>query len=174
MDHINRVVAGVSGSIPNLAAVRAAVDQARALGVPLAAGHAWTPSGGEIAYRRAPCPILLAVWKGAARDTMIAAFEQAFGGFPSDIVIEAVLRRAEPGRALVGAACRRTDLLVIGSGCRHLMPRCFGAGTTGYCLNHACCAVLTIPPPEMMNELHRHWWHRGGGSRAENGSTRTA
>jgi nucleotide-binding universal stress UspA family protein len=156
---IERVVIGVSGSVANLAALRVAVDQARGSGAPLVALHAWKPVGGEIAYRRAPCPVLLDVWKQAARDRLMTAFEEAFGGVPDDVRIDRVLMRAEPGPALIYVAGHPTDLLVIGTGRRSQPTGTFHIGVSHYCLSHASCPVLAVPPPDMIHDLRRrHRW----------------
>jgi len=147
-----RIIVGVSGSLSNLAALHAAVDTARRADVPLVAVLAWAPVGGEIAYHRAPCPILLHIWNGLADDRMCAAFDDAFGGTPSGVAIERVVVRAAPGPALVRRANRPGDLLVIGAGRR--LGR-FRLGVTRYCLRRARCPVLTVEPPAMIHDLHR-------------------
>src|SRR5207247_4680150 len=77
-----RVIAGVSGSLRSLGALRAAVAEARSAGAALQAVLAWSPAGGEIAYRRAPCPVLLRLWEQEACERLRDAFDQAFGGLP--------------------------------------------------------------------------------------------
>jgi hypothetical protein len=54
-----RVIAGVSGSLRSLGALRTGVAEARSAGAALQAVLAWAPAGGEVAYMRAPCPLLL-------------------------------------------------------------------------------------------------------------------
>ena len=49
-----RVIAGVSGSLRSLGALRAGVAEARSTDATLVAVLAWAPAGGELAYRRYP------------------------------------------------------------------------------------------------------------------------
>jgi nucleotide-binding universal stress UspA family protein len=112
------VIAGVSGSLRSLGALRAGVAEARAAGVELVAVLAWAPVGGEVAYRRGPCPLLLRLWEQAARERLRDAFDDAFGGMPGGVAVRQLLVRAAPGPALVELADRRDDLLVVGYGGR--------------------------------------------------------
>ncbi len=146
-----RVVVGVSGSVANLAALHRAVDVARDAHAPLVAVAAWVPVGGELAYRRAPCPLLLRLWETAARDRLRAAFADAFGGPPVDVGIEMLLVRGPAGPALTTVAGRVGDVLVVGAGQRLPWLR----GVTRYCRRHARCPVLTVEPPTMIRELRR-------------------
>jgi nucleotide-binding universal stress UspA family protein len=149
---VDRVLVGVTGSLANLAALHVAVAQARQAEVPLVAIRAWLPVGGEIAYRRAPCPGLLQVWRQQARDTITAAFADAFGGIPDGLDVNCVLARGESGPALVAAADHANDLLVVGSRRGVLSNFRFGS-VDHHCLAHARCPVLAVPPPEMIGDL---------------------
>jgi nucleotide-binding universal stress UspA family protein len=151
--HVDRVMVGVTGSIANLAAIHAAVDQARRCNAPLIAVRAWLPVGGEIAYRRGPCPPLLQVWRKQASDELDLAFEDAFGGRPTDIEISCVTVRGEAGPALVAAASSPQDLLVVGAVPRGRLAAIRFGSVARYCFAHARCPVLAVPPPEMLREL---------------------
>ncbi len=144
---------GVTGSIANLAALHAAVAQARQAAAPLVAVHAWLPVGGEIAYRRGPCPPLLAVWRQQARETVIRAFVDAFGGAPTDVDVECVILRGEAGPTLVAAAAQPNDVLVIGSGRRGRLSGLRYGSVSRYCFTHSHGPVLAVPPPAMIGEL---------------------
>jgi nucleotide-binding universal stress UspA family protein len=155
-----RVIAGVNGSLRSLAALRVAVDEARSAAAVLLPLLAWAPVGGEIAYMRAPCPILLGQWEDAACERLRGAFDQAFGGMPDGLEIRPFVVRGAPGPALVGLADRQDDLLVVGGGGWGRLA-CTIHGSVGrYCLAHACCPVLVVPPPDMIQELRsrRHHW----------------
>jgi nucleotide-binding universal stress UspA family protein len=157
---VRRVVVGVSGSIANIPALRVAVDRAQAFGVPLVAVLAWTPVGGEFAYRCRPCPPILRVWQQAARDRLALAFDQTFGADPSQQPrAERMVVRAEPSAALIQLADEPTDLLVVGTGGRALRSRLFPSRVLTQCLRHAACPVLSVPPPEMLKDLrgYRQW-----------------
>ena len=155
-----RVIAGVSGSVRSLGALRAGVAEARSSGAALLAVLAWAPAGGEYAYLRAPCPLLLRLWERAAQDRMRAAFDAAFGGMPSDVAVRALVVRARPGPLLVRLADQPDDLLVVGNGGRSQLGRVAHGNVTRYCLAHARCPVLAVPPPDLITELrpwHAHW-----------------
>lgn len=150
---LRRVVVGVSDSIPNLAALRVAMDEVRRAPGVLVAVHAWAPVGGEFAYRRQPWPEMLEVWHQAAIDSLDAAFDECFGGETGDVTVRRLVLRAAAGRALVTVAEHAEDLLVIGTGRRGLR-RPMQAGVNAYCLRHSSCPVLSVPPPELAAELH--------------------
>src|SRR6266567_9103952 len=80
-----RVIAGVSGSLRSLGALRAGAAEARSSGAVLLAVLAWAPAGGEVAYMRAPCPLLLRLWEHAAQERLQEAFDAAFGGVPRGV-----------------------------------------------------------------------------------------
>jgi nucleotide-binding universal stress UspA family protein len=155
-----RIIAGVSGSIRSLGALRAAVEEGRSTGVPVLAVLTWAPVGGELAYLRAPCPILLRLWEHAARQRMQDAFSQAFGGMPDGVAIRHMVVRGPPGPTLVELADRRDDVLIVGYGGRTRLG-CAAHGTvTRYCMAHARCPVVAVPPPDLIRELrpiYRKW-----------------
>lgn len=154
-----RVVAGVSGSLRSLAALRAGAAEARATGAELLPVLAWTPVGGEMAYARSPCPPLLRVWEQDARDRLRGALDQAFGGMPDGLVVHPVIVRGSPGPSLVWIAGRAGDLLVVGCGGWGPLGYVVHGAVSRYCLAHARCPVLAVPAPEMIRELRsRHHW----------------
>ncbi|MEY9875554.1 nucleotide-binding universal stress UspA family protein [Streptacidiphilus sp. MAP12-33] len=160
MSHSGRVVVGVSGTPTSLQALRAAAAEARRSRSQLVAVLAWTPPGGEISYRRAPCPPLLRIWEDEAAWRLRNSFDEALGGVPQDLPVELVSIRAEAGSALVHVADRADDLLVVGAGPRGGWSRLFHGSTTRYCVGHARCRVLTVPAPELLAALPRGVRHR--------------
>jgi nucleotide-binding universal stress UspA family protein len=160
-DRVNRVVVGVTGSLANLSALHVAVAQARRSAAPLVAVHTWIPVGGEIAYRRGPCPQLLDVWRQQARETLARAFIDAFGGVPTDVPVECAILRGEAGATLV-ATGQPDDLLVVGSGRRGRLAVFRIGSVSRYCFTHAGCPVLAVPPPAMIRDLgsRRRLGHR--------------
>src|SRR6266851_7094835 len=108
-----RVIAGVNGSLRSLGALRAGVAEARSSGAALLAVLAWAPAGGEVAYLRAPCPLLLRLWERAARERLQESFDAVFGGIPPDVTVRTMVVRARPGPLLVELSDRPDDLLVV-------------------------------------------------------------
>ena len=155
-----RIIAGVSGSLRSLGALRAGVAEARSTGATLVAVLAWVPAGGEYAYRRAPCPVLLRVWEHAARQRLDEAFEEAFGGLPDDVTVRQVVVRGKPGPILVKLADQPADLIVIGAGGHGLAGLARPGGVGRYCLAHAHCPVLAVPPPDLISQVRSrpHRW----------------
>ena len=157
---MRRVVVGVSGSPSSLAALRTAVDEARRGSAELLAALAWTPVGGETGYRRAPCPDLLKLWERQACARLRNSFDEAFGGFPAGLVVRPMVIRAEAGRALVDIADRPDDLLVVGAGERGLFARITHGSVSRFCVAHAGCPVLAVPPPALLAQVPLRERHR--------------
>jgi nucleotide-binding universal stress UspA family protein len=153
---VRRIVVGVHGSLGSLQALRYAADDARWRNVPLVPVIAWIPPGGDLAERRAPSPYLREVWADAAKKRLVEAFEAGLGGMPDDVVIEGRVERGEAGPVLVDVAAEPGDLLVIGTGRRALVGRALRKSVGRYCLAHARCPVLAVPPSALMEEVGRH------------------
>jgi nucleotide-binding universal stress UspA family protein len=151
----SRVIVGVSGSPGNLPAVRYAADVAHAHSAPLIPVLAWLPPGGDLAERSHPAPVLRQVWADAAWHRLQAALQAAFGGLPAGVSTEPQVIRGEAGQALVGVACEAGDLLVIGTGRRSRVSRAAHASVSRYCLAHAECPVLAVPPSPLDREIGR-------------------
>ncbi|MEZ0070411.1 nucleotide-binding universal stress UspA family protein [Streptacidiphilus sp. MAP12-20] len=159
MTEPGRIVVGVSGTPTSLQALRVAVAETRRTGVALRAVLAWAPPGGELSYRRAPCPPLLRFWEDEAAWRLRNCFDEAFGAVPHDVPVQLDLVRSDPGAALVDSADRPEDLLVVGAGARGTVTRLFHGATTRYCVANAGCRVLTVPPPALLSELPRRLRH---------------
>lgn len=142
----NRLVVGASGSPRSLPALRYAHDLARCNAVPLVVVHAWVPPGGDLAERRAPSAQLRRIWTDAAWQRLRDALDTAWGADDPDLDIEPVVIRGEAGPALVDLANTGADLLVIGAGRRGRMARMRHGKVSRYCLEHARCPVLAVPP----------------------------
>ena len=94
----------------------------------------------------------------------LAAFEAGLGGVPDDVEIEPCVERGETGPVLVDIADRPDDLLIIGTGRRSLVGRALRKSVGRYCLAHAKCPVLAVPPSALMDEMRhglRPWSLRG-------------
>src|SRR5215813_8412038 len=101
---------------------------------------AWEPPGGDHAERVQPSGELRQVWQNLAcrqlRDALIAVWGEV------------------PG-----------DPLIVGGGRRGALARMIFSKVTRYCVAHAQCPVLAIPPPALARELAHSrlawmFWHR--------------
>jgi nucleotide-binding universal stress UspA family protein len=160
-----RVIAGASGSPNSLRMLRYAQHLARDLDAALVPVLAWLPPGGDLADRRTPCEDLRRLWAQDARQRPQDTLNLAWGEPPADLPVRPVIRRGRPGPVLVGAACRPGDLLVAGAGRRGALTRIMGGRVSRYCLAHARCPILTVPPPPLARETRRAalagaFWHR--------------
>jgi nucleotide-binding universal stress UspA family protein len=143
---VRRIVVGVHGSLGSLQALRYAEAEARQRDVPLLPVIAWIPPGGDLAERRHSSPYLRKIWKDAAWERLIAAFDDGLGGMPADLRVEPHVERGETGAVLVDVANHPEDLLILGTGRRRPVGRM-------YCLAHARCPVLAVPPSALMDEM---------------------
>jgi nucleotide-binding universal stress UspA family protein len=166
MSAFSHVIAGVSGSPRSLPALRYAAALARGHGAALIALHTWVPPGGEIADRQCASRYLRQVWEHDAWERLWDAADTALGGVPLDVPMEPLVVRGEAGWVLVHAASRAGDLLVIGTGRRGTAGRLTGGKVSRYCLAHARCPVVAVPPSPLELEaghgLHR-WMYRHRG-----------
>jgi len=156
---VRRVIVGVHGSIGSLQALRYAADEARERCVPLVPVIAWVPPGGDAAERSRPSPYLRKVWREEARKRLWTAFDDGLGGLPADLHLEPHVERGDTGPVLVEIASQPGDLLIIGTGRRGWLVRAFRKSVGRYCLAHARCPVLAVPPSALMDEM-------GGGLRS--------
>jgi len=152
---VRRVIVGVHGSVGSLQALRHAADEARQRDVPLLPVTAWVPPGGEVAERRHASPYLRKIWREDAWKRLWAAFDAGLGGVPADVLVEPHVDRGEPGPVLVDIAGQPDDLLIIGTGRRAGLARALHRSVSRYCLAHARCPVLAIPPSALMDEMGR-------------------
>jgi nucleotide-binding universal stress UspA family protein len=157
--NITRVVTGVNGSPGSLQALRYAAELARTYDAELMPAYAWTPPGGDIADRRFPNYELREVWKKAARDRLWQAVELGIGGPPGELKFGPKVIRGEAGPALINLASQPGDLLVIGAGRHGAVSRSLSARVARYCLGHAACPVIAVPPAELAHPARgRHGW----------------
>ncbi|WP_329260377.1 universal stress protein [Streptomyces sp. NBC_01478] len=147
-----RAVVGVSGSPGSLAALHRAVREARRTDAELLAVLAWEPPGGELAHGRAMFTPSVADFRRAAADRLLTVLDAAFGEAGPGVPFQGLVVRGTAGRALVETADRPDDLLVVGAGPRGPLRGLFPS-VTRYCVTHAACPVLTVPPSPLEGEL---------------------
>lgn len=153
MDAVRRIVVGVHGSLGSMQALRWAVSEARARHVPLVPVIAWVPPCGDAAERTHPSPYLRKVWQDIARKQLTDAFDESLGGIPDDLPLQLLVERGDTGPVLVDIASQPGDLLVIGAGRRNPVGRALRRSVGRYCLAHADCPVLAVPPSALMSEM---------------------
>ena len=157
---VRRIIVGVHGSPGSLQALRFAADEARQRNVPLLAVTAWIPPGGDLAERRHSSPTCARSGVrrpgsgcGPRSTPAWAACQRTCGSR------QAV--RGETGPVLVEVAGQPDDLLVIGTGRRARFGRMMRKSVSRYCVAHARCPVLAVPPSALMDEMSHplHSWH---------------
>lgn len=153
---LGRVIVGVDGSPGSLEALRFALGQARLLETTLIPVLAWVPPGGEVAARRVPAPVYTRALRDDAERRLLLAFDEGLGGLPLGVRVEPWVIRGTAGPALVETAERSNDLLVVGAGRRGILRHALRASTARYCLAHASCSVIAVPPPRLQAEIPSH------------------
>ncbi|MFG2346798.1 universal stress protein [Streptomyces phaeochromogenes] len=148
-----RIVVGVSGSLGSLAALHRAADEARRTDAELLAVLAWEPPGGELAHGRSRFTVPVTDLRQAAGTRLLAALDTAFGDTGPGARFQGLIAQGSPGRALVESADRSDDLLVIGAGYRGRLRRALFPSVARYCLAHATCPVLAVPPSPLEGDL---------------------
>src|SRR5579859_2254628 len=150
-----RVIVGVSGSPASLRALRFAAPLARSRGADLLPVIAWLPPGGERADRGQPSPDLRRLWREAARKRLQDALAVAWGETPAGISVRPQVERGQAGRVLTGVASEQADLLIVGAGRRGVLARMVSGRVSRYCVAHARCPVVLVPPPELARDARR-------------------
>jgi nucleotide-binding universal stress UspA family protein len=162
---VGRVIVGTSGSPGSLQALRYGEALARAHGAVLIPVLAWELPGGEYAERVQPSGELRLEWQNLASRRLRDALIAVWGVVPDDPQVQPHLERGPAGWVLVSLACRPGDVLVVGAGRRGALARTAFSRASRYCLAHAQCPVLAIPPPALARELAHGrlawvFWHR--------------
>jgi nucleotide-binding universal stress UspA family protein len=162
---VHRIIVGTSGSPGSLRALRYAEHLVRASDATLIPVLAWTPPGGNLADRRSPCGYLRRIWAEDAGQRLRDALAAAWGNIPDDLPVRPYVARGEPGPVLAAVASCGGDLLIVGAGHRGTLARAVYGRVSRYCLAHARCPVLAIPPAALAQEtgpalLRWAFWHR--------------
>jgi hypothetical protein len=136
-------VVGVDDSLAGLQALRFAAAEARRRGAVLRAIRTWQfgPNwyGQNIGQYRAE---LVA----DAADLILTAFQEAMGGVPMDITVEAMAVEGPAARVLTDQAGGDDDLLVVGRGRRHILRP---STVDMRCVRSASCPVVTVTAPRL-------------------------
>jgi nucleotide-binding universal stress UspA family protein len=156
-----RVVVGVDGSPQSVAALRAAVEQARCRGSRLCIVNARQPSNERDPFLRYADAQLsafsdlteIARTRWLENETHLHAqaqgflrhiVESTFGFMPDGIAIDTIVRIGDPARVLVEQAWRKSDLLVVGTHGGHRWRHPTRRSVSRYCVKRAVCPVLVV------------------------------
>jgi nucleotide-binding universal stress UspA family protein len=149
-----RVVVGVDDSLSGLEALRFATAEARRRGVGLRAVRAWQFAS---PWHEQSAGQFRAAMVDAAALVLHEAFQQAMGGLPKDVAVEALAVGGPTAQMLVDQASSPDDLLVVGrSGCDrgwwHVLGRIWNRLTGQsrvdvHCVRIATCPVVTVGAP---------------------------
>lgn len=157
-----RIVVGVSGSLGSLTALHQAASEARERGAELRAVLAWQLPGGGLGSRTTLGADTFGECRAVAREELCAALDLAFAARRPGVTLSGYTVRGEPGAVLVDAVRSADDLLVVGTGLRGRWFSGLRAPVARYCLTHAPCPVLAVPPNPLEAELaavRRTAWH---------------
>jgi hypothetical protein len=138
------IVVGVDGSEASGAALRWAAAQARALGTPVVAVHAWERVGSMAApYAPVSGRPTVAEQRERAAELLADRVHEVFGPRVGPDV-HTVLVEGAPARVLLRQA-RGALLLALGRGDHGELPWVGAVGRE--CLRHAVVPVVTVPAP---------------------------
>ncbi|WP_405982400.1 universal stress protein [Streptomyces sp. NBC_00158] len=150
---MRRVVVGATGTLGSLTALHRAAAEARARDAELRVVLAWQPPGGELGSRNGLGPSALAECRATAVERLREVLDTAFGAAKPGVTLAGLTVRGTPGAALVDTAREPDDLLVVGTGSRGALRRLVRPSVARYCLAHAACPVLVVPPSPLQAEL---------------------
>jgi nucleotide-binding universal stress UspA family protein len=165
VSEVRRIFVGASGSANSLRALRYAAGLAQDEPATLIPVHAWVPPGGELADARHPSAYLRQIWRDAAWQRLWKALDAAWGGLPPGLSVVPHALRGQAGPVLTAVADRPGDLLVVGAGRRGAIRHLLKSRVSRYCLAHASCPVVAVPPAALAQDAGhglRGWraWHR--------------
>jgi nucleotide-binding universal stress UspA family protein len=162
---VGRLIVGTSGSPGSLQALRYGEGLARVHQVALIPVIAWELPGGDRSHRIGPSRELAKACQELASRQLREALIAVWGEVPNDPLVQPRIERGPTGWVLVNLACRPDDVLVVGAGRRGPLGRLACSRVSRYCLAHACCPVVAVPPPILAREfghgrLARVLWRR--------------
>lgn len=154
-----RVVVGVNGSLNSLVALQRAGAEARLSGRRLLAVLVWTRTEAGSPPRN-PGPVPQTA-RSAATRLLTAVLNDVFAATAGDLHVDGLaISGRSAGETLVRIAQRDGDLLVVGAGRRRRRGP-WRSPVARYCLAHASCPVLTVPPSPLQLDLEAMTRRRG-------------
>ncbi len=138
-----RIVAGVDGSEPSLAALRWAVRQAELIGATVEAVIAWHYPLIPVPVGPAPAAVIdPAVFEKAADRTVTEAIHTVAGS-GSNVHVSAQVREGNAAQVLIDAA-EGANLLVVGSRGHGGFTEALLGSVSQHCVHHAPCPVVIL------------------------------
>jgi nucleotide-binding universal stress UspA family protein len=136
-----RVIVGVDDSPGGLAALRRAVEMARAAHAPLVAIRVWAlglPRHGGVRRHSDRRGRLILTYAGSAPRQAAArlvrqAFRTAIGGVPGDVEVTIETPEGNPGPVLTQLVSAPDDVLVVGTTPGHGLKRAVHGSVSAYC-----------------------------------------
>jgi nucleotide-binding universal stress UspA family protein len=162
---ISRLIVGASGSPGSLQALRYGESLAHAHDAALIPVIAWELPGGDRTHRVGGSHELAKACQELACQQLRDAICAVWGVVPGDPLVHPRVERGPTGWVLVNLASRPGDVLVVGAGRRGWLGRLAFSRVSRYCLAHAQCPVVAVPPPALASEvghgrLTRVFWRR--------------
>ena len=148
-----RIVVGIGDDAAADAALAYGITEARRRDIELVAVRAWGPLADP-----SPRDIAAPGAEAELRNRAARAIERAFatvGGVPGDVNVTRRIVEGAPGPAMVSAADRPGDLIVLGRPRHRLARRAVFGSVADFVLDHATCPVLVQPGPRTPRPDHR-------------------
>ncbi len=153
--HVGRVIVGIDDSAAGLAAIAAATELARSHHAQLVAVRAWAlglPRHGgrrlrHLSHRHVVLSFSGAEQRDAATILTRRTFRAAIGRMPADVGMTIETPDSDPAVALVSAASKPGDVIVVGTGGGHPLRHLVHGSVSRYCTKHAGCPVIVVPVP---------------------------
>lgn len=147
------VVVGIDDSPGGQAALRWAVECARAHGARLLAVRAWAlavPRHGGRRHHSGHRNHVVFAFAGtelrqAATRLVTRAFREATGGVPGDIEVTISTPEGDPGPVLSQIASVGDNVLVVGTTRGASLKRVVHGSVSAYCVQHSRCPVAVVP-----------------------------
>jgi nucleotide-binding universal stress UspA family protein len=162
-EHRRRVIVGVDGSLTSLRALRQAVNEASRRQADLTVIHVRAPARTNAQPALIGVPDL-AAWPGEqtirtldryAEALIARCIDEGLGGPPEGVAVRTVVDVGIPQVCLVNQTMRDEDLLVVGTRDGRRWSHPWRRSVSTYCITHAKCPVLVVPPDSFARDMRR-------------------
>jgi nucleotide-binding universal stress UspA family protein len=140
---------GIDDSPGGVAALRWAVECARARGARLIGVRAWALAAPRHGRRRHHGHVVFTFagteLRQAATRLITRAFREAAGGVPGDIEVTISTPEGDPGPVLTKIASGGDNVLVVGTTRGTSLKRIVHGSVSAYCVRHSRCPVAVVP-----------------------------